>query len=101
MPKVRIEGHDFWPEARGMIEDFPAAARALAGQKADERGLTGFRRTISVAYNAHRIEGYKDRFATAAMIRTAFGSPESAKELLEVFTYPRSDVGMRYQVHGS
>ena len=79
----RIEGKDFWPAARQMLEDFPSAAKALAEKKADECGLSGLRRFISVHYNTHRIMNLRESFAMASLVRAAFGSGEDAKTLLE------------------
>lgn len=101
MSDQRLSGAEFWPDAKRMIEDFPAAAKALATEKADENGLKGIRRGLSILANTMRINTMRDQFKYAAVIRGGFGSRETAKELLEVFAYPKSKVGMRYQVYSS
>lgn len=85
----RFDGKTYWAVARRMVEHFDEAAYNLATKKADERGLKGVFRRLSIAYNTYRIrKDHKLSFSAGSAIRAGYGRKETPQELLEKLAYP-------------
>ena len=87
------DGESFWEGAKRLINDFPVVALDLAKKKADEKGLTGFRRYVFVTYEQMRLGDIKKTFAEAALIRHAMDFHEDTPiQLLEKLAYSTPSV---------